>query len=206
MKNVLIVGTNSFIGNHVQNRFEIVHGDEVKVIQLDSTTDEWKTYDYSKIDAIIHVAAIVHRPNLKDWDLYMQVNVDLPVGIAKKAKQAGVRQFVFLSTMSVFDGIGRGLKNTVIYETTPTNPVSMYGKSKLMAEQKLKDLEDASFKITIVRPPNVYGKNSRGNYVPRYVAMANSLPFVPKAYEEVRQSMIYVANLADRYRRLGRTT
>ena len=70
----------------------------------------------------------------------------------------GVKQFIFLSSISVY-----GLDTGVINEETPLNPRTHYGKSKLEAEQKLQKLADKTFNITILRPPMVYGKNCKGN-------------------------------------------
>ena len=196
MKRVLIVGKDSYIGNHIQKRFVDAMGDDVSVHQLDTLTDEWKTFDYEGFDAIVHVAGIVHRPDVSEWSLYERVNVDLPMQIAQKAKSAGVGQFIFFSTMAVY-GVEKELRRNVIDKDTPTNPQSMYGRSKYMAEQQLKDLETLSFKVVVVRPPNVYGKNCRGGYIPGFISVVDRLPVIPKAYQNVKQSMIYVENLAE---------
>ena len=136
---ILIIGKNSYIGNHI-DEWLTKYGHQV--IQLDVLTDEWKTFDYSPYDAIVHVAGIVHQPNCQDWELYKRVNTDMPIQIALQYKSArnskGLKgQYVFFSTMGVY-GIGKRLKPTVVDESTPLHADGMYGKSKLMAEEGLK--------------------------------------------------------------------
>ena len=97
--NILIIGKDSYIGNHIDdwlNQF----GHNVN--QLDVMTDEWMSFDYSPFDVLVHVAGIVHRPKCTDWELYKRVNTDMPFEIAKKAKEQGVKQFVYFSTMGVY--------------------------------------------------------------------------------------------------------
>lgn len=110
MKNVLIIGKDSYIGNHIdlwlsERRF-LVH-------QLDVLTEDWKTFDYSNYDAIVHVAGIVHRPECNDWKLYQRVNTDMPIAIACMAKKQGVKQYVFFSTMGVY-GVGKSFTRTLL--------------------------------------------------------------------------------------------
>ena len=192
---ILIIGKSSYIGNHV-DEWLTRHGHQVE--QLNVLDDRWKEFDYSPYDAIIHVAGIVHRPQCQDWELYKRVNTDMPVAIATLAKQQGVKQYVFFSTMGVY-GVGKKLRLNVIDENTPllTNSDSMYGKSKLLAENGLKELEDKNFRISIVRPPSVYGKGCRGGYITGFTKIAKMLPVIPLAYLDARQSFIYIDNLSE---------
>ena len=97
--NILIIGKNSYIGNHID---EWLSRYGHKVAQLDVLTEDWKNYDYSPFDAIVHVAGIVHRPDCKDWELYKRVNTDMPVKIATMAKEQGGKQYIYFSTMGVY--------------------------------------------------------------------------------------------------------
>ncbi len=194
MKKIFIIGKNSYIGQHIKERFS--RDDQYTVEEVDAIDDAWKNTDFSYVEAIIHVAGIVHRPDISDWEIYKSVNIDLPVEIAKVAKLAGVKQFVFFSTMGVY-GIDKKLSLNIINKDTIPQPTSMYGKSKYDAEIALKDLEDESFKITIVRPPNVYGKDCRGGYIKGFAAIVRKIPFIPMAYNNVRQSVIYIDNLSE---------
>ncbi|ARE24926.1 NAD-dependent epimerase/dehydratase family protein [Lactococcus cremoris] len=102
MKKILITGANSYIGQSLENWLEKSQGD-YQVDTLDMINPAWKEYDFSPYNSIFHVAAIVHKneKNLNQ-DLYDKVNRDLPIELATLAKKAGVAQFFFLSSMSVY--------------------------------------------------------------------------------------------------------
>lgn len=190
---ILVVGKDSYIGNHIDGWLS-KFGWHVE--QLDVLTDFWQSFDYSVYDVIVHVAGIVHRPGCNDWELYKSVNTDMPITIASLAKKQGVKQYVFLSTMGVY-GIGKELKPNVIDEHTPLMADTMYGKSKLLAEEGLRELQDESFNVVCVRPPSVYGKGCKGGYITGFTSIAQRLPIVPKAYSNVKQSFIYIDNLSE---------
>lgn len=195
---ILIIGKNSYIGNHID---EWLTNYGYEVMQLDVLTDEWKTYDYSLYDAIVHVAGIVHRPDCNDWELYKRVNTDMPIAIATMAKEQGVKQYVFFSTMGVY-GKGKELRPNIIEGNTPLMTDGMYGGSKLLAEKGLRALQDENFYVTCVRPPSVYGKGCRGGYITGFAKIAKLLPLIPRAYENVKQSFIYIDNLCELVRLL----
>jgi nucleoside-diphosphate-sugar epimerase len=164
--------------------------DKYKIDSIDMIDGSWKAVDFSQYDVVYHVAGIAHiKETKKNKDLYYKVNRDLAFETARKAKRDGVGQFIFLSSMSVY-----GIKNGVIDKATPLNPNTAYGKSKLEAEELIKELEDESFIITILRPPMVYGKGCRGNY-PRLVGLALKTPIFPKV--DNKRSMIYIDNLSE---------
>ena len=218
---ILIIGKDSYIGNHI-DEWLVKAGHQVE--QLDVLTEDWKTYDYSPYDAIVHVAGIVHRPNCQDWELYHNVNTLMPLEIAKKFrasisyKLSNSKLFVYFSTMGVYDA-EKKLHGCMINSETPMlkDGNSMYGKSKLMAEEGLKELiaysgelieegklidesgelRDDGFKVAIVRPPSVYGKGCKGGYITGFRKIASLLPVIPQAYEEARQSFIYIDNLCE---------
>ena len=193
---VLITGKGSYIGEHIKSHLESF---EHIVDEVDTLNDHWKEIDFSQYDSIVHVAAIVHN-DAKDAseELFTKVNTDLPVSIAKTAKENGVKQFVFMSTMGVF-GKGKALlkEDSVVTKDTVPNAVGGYGGSKLQAEKQLNDLESDSFKVAIVRPPNVYGPGCKGNYIPLFKKLALKLFICPYAYINIRQSMLYIANLSE---------
>lgn len=193
--NILIIGKNSYIGSYI-DEWLFNSGHSVK--QLDVMSDAWKYFDYSEFEAIVHVAGIVHRPDCNDWELYKRVNADMPLEIAKKAKSQGVKQYIYFSTMGVYK-MGKELRPSIVRKDTPLvgDDSSMYGKSKLMAEKALNELNDATFSVAIVRPPSVYGKGCRGGYITGFTKIARLLPIFPRAYEHVRQSFIYIDNLSE---------
>lgn len=193
---VLITGKNSYIGEHIKSHLEHFG---ISVDEADTISNEWTKIDFNKYESVIHVAAIVHNDaKLASEKLFKRVNTDLPLQIAEQAKIAGVKSFVFISTMGVF-GVGKTLdeKNSVIFKDTKEKPKDLYGISKFNAEKKLQNLNDDSFKIAILRPPNVYGPNCKGNYIRLFNKLANLMFVCPYAYENIRQSMIYIDNLSE---------
>ncbi|MBA4310816.1 MAG: NAD-dependent epimerase [Chlorobiaceae bacterium] len=188
MKKVLITGENSYIGlsfiewvknNHLKNY-------SVDTISLRDRT--WETKDFSTYDTVIHLAAIVHSP-LTPSSLYYEVNRDLTVELAKKVKEQGVKHFIFFSSLSVY-----GLRNGEINQFTKPLPLDDYGKSKFEAEQELTELETQTFKLSIVRPPIVYGPRCPGNFS-RLLRLFYYLPILPKLNN--KRSMIFIDNLSD---------
>src|SRR5690554_777205 len=159
MKRVLITGANSYIGTNVE-KWLLKEPDKYHVETLDMKDPNWMNFDFSKFDVVFHVAGIAHiKETKKNRDLYYKINRDLAVETAKKAKNSGVRQFIFLSSMSVY-GIDKG----VISKDTIPKPKSAYGKSKYEAENEIRSIETDSFIVTILRPPMVYGYKSPGNF------------------------------------------
>lgn len=192
---ICIIGKNSYIGNHIDD-WLTKKGHQV--FQLDVLKEDWKGYDFSTFDVVIQVAGIVHRPDCKDAALYKQVNTDMPIEIAKSFKSdiSKHRTFVFLSSMAVF-GTSKRLGKNVITSDTPTSPKGLYGQSKKAAEDTLLMMQDEHFDVVVVRPPNVYGKNCRGGYIPGFVKVVKKLPVIPAAYMNVKQSMLYIDNLCE---------
>ena len=197
---ILIIGKNSYIGNHI-DEWLTKYGHVVE--QLDVLTEDWRAYDYSPYDVIVHVAGIVHRPNCQDWKLYHDVNTVMPVQIASQFKSSrsskGLKgQYVFFSTMGVYEA-GKKLGPSVVDENTPllNEGNSMYGRSKVLAEIGLSELQDGKFNVAFVRPPSVYGKGCRGGYITGFKKIASMLPIIPRAYENACQSFIYIDNLSE---------
>lgn len=197
---ILIIGKNSYIGNHI-DKWLTKYGHEVE--QLDVLTEDWRAYDYSPYDSIVHVAGIVHRPDCQDWKLYHDVNTVMPVQIASQFKSSrslkGLNgQYVFFSTMGVYEA-GKKLEPSVVDENTPllNEGNSMYGRSKVLAEFGLSELQDGKFNVAFVRPPSVYGKGCRGGYITGFKKIASMLPIIPRAYENACQSFIYIDNLSE---------
>lgn len=189
MKKILITGKNSYVGNSFAE-WVGQYPDQYEIDKISLRNDAWKEVDFSKYDVVLHVAGIAHRKETKkNSNLYFEVNTDLAYKVSQKAKSDGVNYFVFLSSMSVY-----GMETGEITINTMPNPKTNYGKSKLQAEEQIKMLEDSSFKLAILRPPMIYGKNCKGNY-PRLAQIAIKSPIFPKI--DNKRSMIYVDNLSE---------
>ena len=189
MKNILITGKNSYIGTSFEN-WLMREPDKYKVDTVDMKDGSWKENDFRQYDVVFHVAGIAHIKETSDnQDLYYKVNRDLAYETAQKAKEDGVEQFIFLSSMSVY-----GIENGVIDKGTPLKPNTAYGKSKIEAEGLINELQDDSFTVATLRPPMVYGKGCRGNY-PRLAGLAPKTPIFPKV--DNKRSMIYIDNLSE---------
>lgn len=197
MKRVLITGANSYIGTSVEKWLEQWE-QEYEVDTLDMKRKDWSQHDFSKYDSIFHVAGIAHADvgNVSEEtkELYYKVNTELTEMTAKKAKQSGVKQFVFMSSIIVYGDNQNICKERVITKDTPTSPANFYGDSKVKAEEKLKALVDENFKVVIIRPPMIYGKNSKGNY-PMLAKIAQKLPVFPKVQNQ--RSMLHIDNLCE---------
>jgi UDP-glucose 4-epimerase len=194
MKNVLICGKSSYVGGKLIEALS----DQFNFTELDMRTSEWKEFDFTPFESIVYLAAIVHRPDVHDGQLYREVNEKLPVNVAEKAAKQGVAQFIFFSTMGVY-GLAPSLPgNGRISVNTPYHPVNLYGKSKLNAEIRLAILQkEQDFKLCIVRPPNVYGENCPGNYYQYIKFCAKYLPIFPLMNRN-KFSMISIENLCSK--------
>ena len=190
--NVLITGAGSYVGTQVEQWIS-THSD-IKVDTLDMLGDAWREADFSPYDVIYHVAGIAHVNASNDMkDLYYKVNRDLTIEVAQKAKEAGVKQFIFMSSMIVFHE-SQSLHPEVLTLDTKPNPNGFYGDSKLQAENGLHELESPSFKVCILRPPMIYGAHSKGNF-PRLIRLAAKTPLFPEFHNQ--RSMLYIDNLAE---------
>lgn len=189
---VLIIGKDSYIGVHLKSW---LGNRNMLIDEFDAEHESIKNIKLSNYEVIIHVAAIVHRKDIQDWSIYQSINVDLPVQIARLAKKEGVKQFIFMSSMAVY-GVEKNLKRCcVIDEKTGYNPDTMYGKSKLEAEKSLIQLQDKEFKVSIIRPANVYGKGCRGNYIKMFCKITKLIPVLPDVYRNIKQGFLYIDNL-----------
>lgn len=159
MKNILITGANSYIGTSFE-RWLSQWPENYKVDTLDMTLTDWEKHSFKGYDVIFHVAGIAHQKETEDnKSLYYKVNRDLAISVANKAKAEGVGHFIILSSMSVY-----GVSTGIITEETQPSPVTYYGDSKLQADEQIYSLNQSSFKVSIVRPPMVYGNGCKGNY------------------------------------------
>ena len=187
MKNILITGAGSYIGESVRAYLER-EPERYRVDVIDTFGFDPVPERFSAYDVVFNVAGIAH---IKETDenrhLYYDVNRDLVIRIAEAAKAGGVGQFTLLSTMSVY-----GLTTGHVTKETPPAPVNAYGRSKAEADEAIGAMADDSFRFACLRPPMVYGKGCKGNYQ-TLRNFALKFPVFPDIENE--RSMIYIGNL-----------
>ena len=189
MNKILITGLNSYVGKSLEKWLEN-YPDEYVTESISLRDNRWRERNFSEFDVVFHVAGIAHVKETKENEsLYYKVNRDLAYEVAKKSKNDGIRHFIFLSSMSVY-----GLENGVINKKTSLAPKSNYGKSKLQAEELIKELANDAFRLAIIRPPMIYGKGCKGNYT-RLAKLAIKTPVFPAIKN--KRSMIYIDNLSE---------
>ena len=193
MKRVLITGANSFVGTNIE-KWLLKDPENFQVDTVDTMNDVWKMADFTKYDSVFHVAGIAHvDPKPEMAPLYYKVNRDLAIEVAKHAKECGVKQFIYMSSRIVYRA-SKTLKGNVTTPDTQPEPNDFYGDSKLQAEKGLHELESPTFKVAILRPPMIYGSNSKGNFL-RLGWLATKTPVFPAWHN--KRSMLYIDNLAE---------
>lgn len=197
MKRILITGANSYIGTSVEKHLA-QWPEEYQVDTIDMVDGSWREKSFSGYDSVFHVAGIAHF-NTKKLDKteqkkYWAVNAELPVEVAKKAKADGVKQFIFLSSMSVYGERGSIKQPVIITNKTKPYPKDIYGRSKLAAEEGLTDFLEKSFAVCLLRPPMIYGPGSKGNYQ-HIIKAARQLPLFPNIRNQ--RSMLRIDLLCD---------
>ena len=196
MKKVLITGANSYIGTSFENYVMQCH--DYQIDTVDMIDGKWRDKSFSEYNSVFHVAGIAHsdtgRVSEERKQFYYQINTDLTIETAKKAKADGVGQFIFMSSAIVYGDSAPIGKPKRITRDTPVAPANFYGDSKVQAENGLLKLADESFHVVILRPPMIYGKGSKGNY-PQLSKFAQKLPLFP--YIKNERSMLYIGNLTE---------
>ncbi len=194
MKRILITGMDSYIGTNVEKWLSDPLY-EYQVDTIDMKSASWKEKSFTDYDAVFHVAGIAHvSSDVKMKELYFRVNRDLAVETAKKAKEDGVGQFIFMSSLIVYGDSGKVGREKIISVNTKEKPADFYGESKLQAEKGILPLAEDCFKVAIIRPPMIYGKGSKGNYR-RLSGLARKIPIFPNIKN--CRSMLYIDNLCE---------
>ncbi|MBQ5851950.1 MAG: sugar transferase, partial [Lachnospiraceae bacterium] len=197
-KKVLITGANSYIGEYFEKYAKEKYNANFEIDTVDMIDGSWRKKDFSGYDTVFHVAGIAHADvgNVSEEvkQKYYAVNTELAIETAKKAKEDGVKQFVFMSSMIVYgDSAPYGKQKMITAETKP-EPSNFYGDSKWQADKGVRALADEDFNVLVLRPPMIYGKGSKGNY-PTLAKLAKKLPVFPDV--ENQRSMLYVENLCE---------
>jgi len=194
-KYILIVGVGSYIGEKVKDYLIAADAENYLVETIDAVGLMPKPDTFKKYDVVFSVVGIAHvKETNENRHLYYEINRDLTIAIAKAAKDAGVAQFILLSSMSVY-----GMNTGYIKKSTVPYPNTAYGESKLAADEVIETLSSDKFKVAILRPPMVYGNGCKGNYqILRYFA----LKFLIFPDYKNKRSMIYIENMCEFIKRV----
>jgi len=149
------------------------------------------------VDAVVHLAArahVIHDSSADALALYRAVNTLGALRLAEAAAAAGIRRFVFLSSVRVHGERSAGAPFT---EPSPLAATDPYGRSKAEAERGLATLAaSGGLEPVILRAPLVYGPGARGNFARLVRLVASGVP-LPLGAVRNRRSLIYVGNLVD---------
>lgn len=197
MKKILITGYGSYVGKSFKQHLDKLDS-SYECSFMDLRDISWKNEKFSQYDVIYHVAGIAHSDSNKLSEekkaLYYEVNTDLAIETAIKAKKEGIKQFILMSSIVVYgDGAELGASNLINEKTTP-KPANIYGDSKFKAEEGLLKLSDKNFRVCVIRSPMIYGEISKGNY-PVLSKWALKLPLFPDI--DNKRSMIYIENICE---------
>lgn len=211
--NILVTGATGFVGQFLckrllsegfsvrgtllktKNLSSLVNGVEpVKVEPIGAGTP-W-SHAMVDVDTIIHLAARVHimdDPSTDPLAEFRKVNVDGTERLARESAKAGVKRFVFISSIKV-NGNEAFMPYTADSPSLPSDP---YGTSKWEAEQVLRNIEaETGLEVVVVRPTLVYGPGVKANFFNMMKIIAKGIP-LPLASVANKRSLIYVGNLVD---------
>jgi nucleoside-diphosphate-sugar epimerase len=187
MNKILITGADSFIGTNFLKYSANKYSEEVSLI-----VNKPEEIDFSKFDVVLHLAAIVHRSKKISKKDYLLVNRDLCIKVAENAKKAGVKHFIFLSTVKVY---GKYIPGSDPWnESSTCFPDDEYGKSKYEAEIALRDLNNSEFTVSIIRTPIVYGDRVKANML-KLIRLIQTCKILPFRKIKNHRHFTYVENL-----------
>lgn len=197
-KKVLITGAGSYIGESFRKYAEENYKENFYIDTIDMIDGSWRDKSFDSYDIVYHVAGIAHADigDVSDdvIEKYYKINTDLAIEVAKKSKEDNVKQFIFMSSMIVYGGSDAYEKGQSINKNTVPKAANFYGDSKLQADVAVRELAEENFKVIVIRPPMIYGQNSRGNY-PVLAKLAKTLPLFPDINN--KRSMLHIDNFCE---------
>ena len=190
-KTLMITGASGFVGRNFIEKYK----DDYNIIPVSLRDRKVEELDFTGVDTILHLAALVHQMKGAPEEKYFQINTELTKKLAEKSKENGVKHFIFYSTVKVY-GYDGDLYNHdfILTENSPCKPNDRYGKSKYEAEKILKKLEDGNFRVAIIRPPMIYGPGVKGNML-SLIKLVDKLSILPFDYKENKRTIIGIENL-----------
>jgi len=184
--NVLLTGSRGFIGSYFQKHY----ARKYTIQPFSFLKDDLNALHVKEIDVVIHLSALVHQMSGASDEAYERVNVKQTLELALKAKESGVKQFIFMSTVKVY-----GEESDVPYsEISLCHPQDAYGRTKLKAEQELQKLTSEDFSVSIIRTPIVYGYGVKAN-IKNLVTLVANVSLLPFGNIHNKRSFTYVGNL-----------
>lgn len=205
-KKIIVTGGSGFVGRN----FIEAYNDKYHIIPISLRTTKIEAIDFTGVETVLHLAALVHQMKGATEEKYFDINRDLTERLAVRAKEAGVKHFVFFSTVGVYGYHGDLYNHDFILDVnSECKPNDPYGKSKYEAEEILKKLSNEEdiignnkkescnkFHVAIIRPPMIYGKGAKGNMI-NLVKLVKKFPMLPFDYGENKRSIVSINNLLD---------
>jgi nucleoside-diphosphate-sugar epimerase len=211
---VSITGATGFVGGALAAKLVAVLGIEVLAltrqepvhtlpgVQYERLEDFLTETDWRQVMAgvksLVHLAArvhVMHDKVVEPLSAFRAVNVEGTLNLARQAAAAGVKRFVFISSVKV-NGEATQPGRAFTESLTP-NPQDAYGQSKQEAEQGLRQLSaDTGMEVVIIRPPLVYGPSVKANFAALMRAVQRGLP-LPLGAVHNQRSLVGLDNLVD---------